>query len=95
MKVEKGDYTLKMHVRHEKKDLLEKLSDLPLLLSQKLSSSVSLDVYASQSQALIYGKKMGSVIMPHGGYILPIYIAPLNSERLLLLLLVLNKCGFD
>ncbi|EEB17144.1 tripeptidyl-peptidase, putative [Pediculus humanus corporis] len=81
MKVEKGDYTLKMHVRHEKKDLLEKLSDLPLLLSQKLSSSVSLDVYASQSQALIYGKKMGSVIMPHGGYILPIYIAPLNSER--------------
>lgn len=81
MKVEKGDYTLKMHVRHEKKDLLEKLSELPLLLSQKMLSPVTLDVYASQSQALIHGKKMNGAVIPPGGYVLPIYVAPINSDR--------------
>ncbi|KAK6617784.1 hypothetical protein RUM43_014012 [Polyplax serrata] len=82
VKVEKGDYTLKMHVRHEKKDLLEKLSELPLLLSQKMLSPVTLDVYASQSQALIHGKKMNGAVIPPGGYVLPIYVAPINSDRI-------------
>ncbi|PSN55100.1 hypothetical protein C0J52_01886, partial [Blattella germanica] len=58
VKVEKGDYVLKLHVRHEKKDLLDKLVDQPLLLSQKLPAPVTLDVYASQTQATTNGKKM-------------------------------------
>lgn len=79
-KLEKGDYTLKMHVRHEKKDLLERLIDMPLLLSQKLSSPISLDVYASQSQAIIGGKKMVSASIPPG-HILPLYVAPMLHEN--------------
>lgn len=77
--MEKGDYTLKMHVRHEKKDLLERLNDMTLLISQKLSSPISLDIFASQSQAIIGGKKMmGATIPP--GLTLPLYLAPLNNE---------------
>ncbi|XP_011256902.1 tripeptidyl-peptidase 2 isoform X2 [Camponotus floridanus] len=78
-KLEKGDYTLKMHIRHEKKDLLERLTDMPLLLSQKLSTPINLDIYANQSQAIIGGKKMVAAFIPLG-HILPLYIAPLSNE---------------
>ncbi|XP_015431328.1 PREDICTED: tripeptidyl-peptidase 2 [Dufourea novaeangliae] len=78
-KLEKGDYTLKMHVRHEKKDLLDRLVDMPLLLSQKLSNPITLDVYASQSQAIIGGKKMVAASIPPG-HILPLYVAPMSNE---------------
>ena len=51
IKLEKGDYTVRASVRHEKRDLVEKFSDTPLLVSSKLSSPVSLDIYSSHSQA--------------------------------------------
>ncbi|XP_050475739.1 tripeptidyl-peptidase 2 isoform X1 [Bombus huntii] len=79
-KLEKGDYTLKIHVRHEKKDLLDRLTEMPFLLSHTLSNPISLDVYASQSQAIIGGKKMIAASVPPG-HILPLYIAPLSNEN--------------
>ncbi|OXU24497.1 hypothetical protein TSAR_010597 [Trichomalopsis sarcophagae] len=78
-KIEKGDYTLKMQVRHEKRELLEKLTEMPILLTQKISSQITLDVYVSQSQAIIGGKKMVAASVPPG-HILPLYIAPLTNE---------------
>jgi tripeptidyl-peptidase-2 len=68
-----------MQVRHEKRELLDKLTEMPLLLTQKLSSQISLDVYASQSQAIIGGKKMIAALIPPN-HILPLYIAPLTNE---------------
>ncbi|XP_076397926.1 tripeptidyl-peptidase 2 isoform X1 [Megachile rotundata] len=79
-KLEKGDYTLKIHIRHEKKDLLDKLTEMPFLLSHKLSNPITLDVYASRSQAIIGGKKMIAASVPPG-HILPLYIAPLSNEN--------------
>ncbi|XP_033232099.1 tripeptidyl-peptidase 2 isoform X2 [Belonocnema kinseyi] len=79
-KIEKGDYTLKMHVRHEKRDLLDRLTDMPMLLTQKLSTQINLDIYASQSQALVGGKKMVAASIPPG-HTLPLYIAPLSNEN--------------
>ncbi|XP_020282375.1 tripeptidyl-peptidase 2 isoform X2 [Pseudomyrmex gracilis] len=78
-KLEKGDYTLKMHVRHEKRDLLEKLTDMPIFLSQKLSTPINLDIYANHLQAMIGGKKMVSASIPPG-HLFPVYIAPLSNE---------------
>ncbi|XP_024939416.1 tripeptidyl-peptidase 2 isoform X3 [Cephus cinctus] len=78
-KLDKGDYTLKMQVRHEKKDLLEKLTEMALLLNQKLSSPITLEVYASQSQALVGGKKMVTASMPPGS-VIPLYITPMSNE---------------
>lgn len=40
LKLEKGDYTIRLHVRHERPDLLEKLSDLPLTVLTKLAQEV-------------------------------------------------------
>lgn len=83
VKLEKGDYTLKLQVRHERKELLEKLNELPVLLSQKLASQISLDVYGSHSQAMICGKKMSGAIVPVGNFTLPIYLAPLANDKLI------------
>ncbi|XP_071441524.1 tripeptidyl-peptidase 2 [Hetaerina americana] len=96
-KVEKGDFTLRLHVRHERRDALERLTDLPLLLSQRLPSPISLDVYASYSQAMLSagspstgsssasGPHSGGKKMPvtqlSPGSILPIYIAPISNEK--------------
>lgn len=79
-KLEKGDYTLKMHIRHDKKDLLDRLTEMPILLSQKLSSPINLEVYANHSQAVIGGKKMVAASIPPG-HILPLYIAPVSNEN--------------
>jgi tripeptidyl-peptidase-2 len=80
VKVEKGDFVLRMHVRHEKRELLDRITDLTLLLSQKLPSTLSLDVYTSHSQALVGGKKAQACILSPGAT-QPIYIAPLANEK--------------
>ena len=69
-----------MQVRHEKRDLLDRLTDMPILLTQKLSTQVNLDVYASQSQALVGGKKMVAASIPPG-HMLPLYVAPMSNEN--------------
>ncbi|RZC37164.1 tripeptidyl-peptidase 2 [Asbolus verrucosus] len=80
IKLEKGDYVIRLHVRHEKKEYLDKLSEVPLLLQQKLSSTISLDVYSSYSQAAISGKKTN---VSHGLHstVMPFYISPLPTDK--------------
>ncbi|XP_065343517.1 tripeptidyl-peptidase 2 isoform X3 [Cloeon dipterum] len=80
VKVEKGDFVLKMHVRHERRELLDRLTDLTLLLAQKLPSTLTLDVYTSHSQALIAGKKAQPIVLAPGTT-QPIYITPLPNEK--------------
>lgn len=80
IKLEKGDYVLKMHVRHDKKDHLEKLNEAQLLLSQKLASSLSLDCYSNYSQALISGKK-GSLATSFVSNTVSFYIALLAADK--------------
>ncbi len=50
LQVDKEEYTLKVHVRSEHRPALERLTDMPLLLTSKLSSSVSVDVYQTFDQ---------------------------------------------
>jgi tripeptidyl-peptidase-2 len=80
VKVEKGDYVLKLHIRHEKKDLLDKMVDQSLLLNQKLPSALSLDVYGSWAQATTSGKKLEKGSLPQGQTV-PIYVTPLTDDR--------------
>jgi len=80
IKLEKGDYTAKVNVRHEKKDVLDKFTDTPLLVSSKLSSPVSLDVFSNHHNAQTGGKKMASTTI-HPGSLLPIYILPAATEK--------------
>ncbi|XP_014283046.1 tripeptidyl-peptidase 2 isoform X1 [Halyomorpha halys] len=83
VKLEKGDYTIRLQIRHEKRELLEKLTELQMQIQCKLPSPISLDIYPSHSQALIWGKKLSGATIPCGRYRLPLYVAPLHGEKTL------------
>lgn len=79
--MEKGDYVIRLQVRHDKKDYLDKINEAPLLLQQKLTNGITMDVYLSYSQALIGGKKAGITHNSNPYTVVPLYIAPLASDK--------------
>lgn len=79
-KLEKGDYVIRMQVRHEKKDVLEKVNETTLLVSYKLSNSISLDIYRSFNAATSGGKKASSFIL-NSAAPKPVYVAQLTQEK--------------
>lgn len=79
-KLSKGEYTIKVQVRHEKKDLLEKVNEATLTATIKLASSLSLDIYTSYKAALLGEKKVTSITVPALRPV-PFYIAPLSAEK--------------
>lgn len=82
-KLEKGDYTIRLQVRHEKKELLEKVNDTALLIQHKLSSNLALDIYDHYNQAVIGGKKTNTVHYLNGT-VKPkcYYVAALPNEKI-------------
>lgn len=59
--LEKGDYTVRLFVRHEKIELLEKLKETNLLVRRAISGTLSQDVYTSYGGLLKgTGKKTNS-----------------------------------
>jgi len=80
IKLEKGDYTVRASVRHEKRELVEKFMETPMLVSSKLSSPITLDVYSSHPQAQVGGKKISTVSISPGRST-PVYIAPLSTDK--------------
>ena len=72
---------IRQQVRHESKDMLEKLTDTSLLLSMKLASSISLDAFSSPNSANT-GKKLKSITISSSSVEdLPLYIAPLTNDK--------------
>ncbi|KAL3289997.1 hypothetical protein HHI36_023375 [Cryptolaemus montrouzieri] len=80
VKLEKGDYVLRVQIRHEKKEYLDKLTDTPILIQQKLSSSITLDVFSSYQHAIVGGKKAGTIHNTNSA-VIPFYIAPLPLDK--------------
>lgn len=80
VKLEKGDFVIRLQVRHDKRDLLEKLMELPMLVSRKLANSINLDVYSSYCQAITQQKKIVPQIVAKD-MSLPIYISPFLNEK--------------
>ncbi|XP_072938553.1 tripeptidyl-peptidase 2 [Epargyreus clarus] len=81
VKLEKGEYTLRLGVRHDSRTLLERLQELPVVVQQRLPQPITLDAYCSQPQALTGGKKFTTGSLASGN-LLPLYFAPPNSEKL-------------
>jgi tripeptidyl-peptidase-2 len=52
-----------------------------MLIHHKLSSSVSLDIFGNQANALIGGKKFTTLNLPQG-HLSPVYIAPLADDKI-------------
>lgn len=81
-KLDKGDYVIRLQVRHEKKDLLEKVNEAVLLASFKLASAINLDVYKTFNNAIVANNKKITSFPMAGGITKPIYIAPLPVEKI-------------
>jgi tripeptidyl-peptidase-2 len=81
-KLDKGDYVIRLQVRHEKKDLLEKISEVVLQVSFKLANSIGMDIYKSFNNAVLgNSKKVSTIILP-AGVAKPFYLAPLPNEKI-------------
>lgn len=81
IKLEKGDYVVRLQVRHEKKEFLEKVNEINLLVSFKLSNSLSPEIFRSFNAATSGGKKMAAFQLTAANP-KPIYVAPLTQEKL-------------
>jgi tripeptidyl-peptidase-2 len=80
-KLDKGDYTIKMHIRHERRELLEKIIEIPIQLVQKLQNQISLDVYSSHHQATIFGKKSSSLVITPNSEVVTLSIGSLPNDK--------------
>lgn len=80
-KLDKGDYVIKLQVRHEKKDLLEKVNEVVMQASFKLASSLSLDIYKSFNNAILANNKKLTSLPMAASLTKPVYIAPLAVEK--------------
>lgn len=80
-KLEKGDYTIRQQIRHDRKDLLEKLNDGCILLSQKLSSSVGLDAFSCLTNVTCGKKLKSETLVGRSETIMPLYIAPTAPDK--------------
>ncbi|KAG5677346.1 hypothetical protein PVAND_007111 [Polypedilum vanderplanki] len=81
-KLDKGDYVIKLQVRHEKKELLEKVNEVVMQACFKLSNSLSLDIYKSFNNAVLGSNKKISSFLMSSGTTKPIYITPLANEKI-------------
>ena len=63
VKLDKGDYVVRAHVRHEKRELVEKFQDTPLAVSTKLPAPLTPDIYSSAAAAQVSRGSTGLVVL--------------------------------
>ena len=80
-KLDKGEYTIRLQVRHEKRDLLEKINEANMVALFKLPNSLNLDIYDHYNQAVTMGRKFNySTVKQDCRKVL--YVAPLTQDKL-------------
>ncbi|KAM7345588.1 tripeptidyl-peptidase II [Cochliomyia hominivorax] len=80
-KLDKGEYTIRLQIRHEKRDLLEKINEANMVALFKLPNSLNLEIYDHYNQAVIMGRKFNfSTVKQDCPKVL--YVSPLSQEKL-------------
>lgn len=69
-----------MQIRHDKKDQLEKLKDMVILIETKLTPILPLDVHQSHLAAMAGGSKGNGVSMQKGSKV-PFFVSPLPDDK--------------
>jgi tripeptidyl-peptidase II len=80
VKLEKGDYTIRVQVRHERREQLERIKDIPMLIHHKLATPLSLDVFSSHQNALTGGKKFAAMGLSKDA-VAPVYVCALPEDK--------------
>lgn len=79
-KLEKNDFTILVQVRHEKRDLLEKLKDMIILIKMKLAAPINLDLYPTWQAAVTGGKKL-TMITAQKGLTSPFFVSHIPEDK--------------
>lgn len=80
LKLEKGEYVVRLQVRHEKRELLEKVNEVLMLATFKLTTPICVDTFASHKNAIHGSKKVSSFMMNRNDK-QTIFVAPLANEK--------------
>lgn len=80
-KLDKGEYTIRLQIRHEKRDMLEKINEANMVALFKLPTSVNLDVYDHYNQAVIMGRKFSFCVVKQDCPKV-LYVSSLTQEKL-------------
>ena len=54
--LKKGDYTIRLQLRHDDAVLLDKMKDTPVVVERKLKDPITVPVYATNREAVKGGK---------------------------------------
>eukprot|EP00061_Rhincodon_typus_P010386 g34630.t1 len=79
LKLDKGDYVIRLQIRHEALSELEHLNDLPFHIDRKLPAPLNLDIYRTHANALLNKSKFCSLTLPPK-YTIPFYITSLPDD---------------
>ncbi|XP_059507301.1 tripeptidyl-peptidase 2-like [Stegostoma tigrinum] len=80
LKLDKGDYVIRLQIRHEALSELEHLNDLPFHIDRKLPAPLNLDIYRTHANALLSKNKFCSLTLPPKCTI-PFYIVSLPDDK--------------
>ena len=72
--LKKGEYTIRLQLRHDSMEILEKMKQMPLLVDIKLGSAVKLDIYGSQYDLFDAGKRTVKPFKLDAGQTKPLFI---------------------
>ena len=62
----RGDYTIKLLLRHDNPSLLEKLSDMTMVVERKLKDPISVSIYPNHAEAVTEDNAIKEFILTRG-----------------------------
>ncbi|GAB1601221.1 tripeptidyl-peptidase 2-like [Argonauta hians] len=81
VKLEKGDYTILLQIRHDSREMVEKLKDTVLVLHHRLQNALFLDIHACWQNTLSSQAKKLCSLCAHKGATYPLFFCPLPDDK--------------
>ncbi len=64
----KGDYTIKLLLRHDNPSLLEKMGDMPMVVERKLKEPITIPIYPTHAEAVLEENAIKDFILTRGAW---------------------------